>query len=222
MPYRRTDNVVRRMAARRAAILRAARQMAAEGGMGSVQIAAVAERTAIATGTVYRYFPSKSDLVAALIASLSEEEIAILRRAAAAAPGPLSALSATIATFASQVLRHRKLAWALTAEPVDSETDAVRLGFRRALTAELEARIAAAMAARHFPEQDARRSATALVGALLDGLLGPLAPEIGEDGTAEREAVQALTLLSLRALGVVDARARGLVVQIALPARERA
>ena len=35
-----------------------------------------------------------------------------------------------------------------------------------------------------------------------------------------RDAVQALTLLSLRALGVVDARARGVVVQIALPAAE--
>jgi hypothetical protein len=32
--------------------------------------------------------------------------------------------------------------------------------------------------------------------------------------------VQSLTLLALRALGIVDARARGLVVQTALPAVE--
>ncbi|MDE2063469.1 MAG: TetR/AcrR family transcriptional regulator, partial [Bradyrhizobium sp.] len=33
-----------------------------------------------------------------------------------------------------------------------------------------------------------------------------------------RDAVQTVTLLALRAVGVMDARARGLVVQAALPA----
>jgi hypothetical protein len=56
-----------------------------------------------------------------------------------------------------------------------------------------------------------------LVGALLEGLIGPLAPtDIAEPARA-REAVQTLTLLALRGLGVVDARARGLVVQTVLP-----
>ena len=43
----------------------------------------------------------------------------------------------------------------------------------------------------------------------------PLAP----DATGrERDVVQALALTALRALGVADARARGIVVQTALPA----
>ena len=42
MPYRRTENVVRRLAEREQAILDAASAIAAEGGMGAVQIAAVA------------------------------------------------------------------------------------------------------------------------------------------------------------------------------------
>ena len=95
--------------------------------MAAVQIAPVAERAGIAAGTVYRYFPAKTELVGALIASVSEREIAALRRAADAAPGPLSALAAAIATFAARALRSRKLAWAVIAEPVDAETDAVRL-----------------------------------------------------------------------------------------------
>jgi hypothetical protein len=42
-------------------------------------------------------------------------------------------------------------------------------------------------------------------------------------GTARtRDAAQALTVLALRALGVVDARARGLVVQTPLPTPEDA
>ena len=96
MPYRRTENVVRRLAARHDAILAAAAALAAEGGMAAVQIAPVAERAGIAAGTVYRYFPSKTDLVAALVAAVSEREIGAMRRAADAAPGPLSALAAAI------------------------------------------------------------------------------------------------------------------------------
>ena len=100
MPYRRTENVARRLAARRDAIIAAARQMASEGGMAAVQIAAVAARAGIAAGTVYRYFPAKTDLVAALLTEIAEREIGALRGAADAAPGPLSALSAAIMSFA--------------------------------------------------------------------------------------------------------------------------
>src|SRR6266568_6781536 len=102
MVSRPTENVVRRLAERQEAIVAAARALAAEGGMAAVQIAPVAARAGIAAGTVYRYFPSKTDLVAALVAAVSEHEIGALRRAADAAPGPLSALAAAIATFASR------------------------------------------------------------------------------------------------------------------------
>ena len=184
--------------------------------MAAVQIAPVAERAGIAAGTVYRYFPSKTDLVAALVAAISEREIAAVRRAAEAAPGPLSALAAAIATFAARALRNRRLAWAVIAEPVDAEIDALRLGYRKAFATELEKQIAAAIAGGHLPEQDAKLAAPALAGALLEGLIGPLAQPAEEAGQA-RAAVQMLTLLALRALGVVDARARGLVVQTVLP-----
>src|SRR5262249_18582374 len=137
--------------------------------------------------------------------------------AADAAPGPLSALAAAIASFAGRALQQRRLAWAVTAEPVDADTDAARQHYRRALADEMAARIRAAIQAQQLPEQDAGVAAAAVVGAVLEGLVGPLAPEgIGEPAKA-REAVQALMLLALRGLGVVDARARGLVVQTALP-----
>jgi len=216
MPYRRTENVVRRLAEREQAILAAARALAAEHGMGAVQIAAVAERAGIAAGTVYRYFPSKTDLVAELVAAVAARELAAMRAAADAAPGPLSALAAAIATFAARALRQRSLAWAMTAEPVDAEINAVRLDFRQALASELETRIKAAIAGKHLPGQDARVAAPAVLGALVEGLIGPLAPSQHAPGAA-RAAVQSATLFGLRALGVVDARAIGLVAQVALP-----
>ncbi len=217
MAYRRTEKVERRLTARRDAILAAARAAAAEGGMAAVHIAPVAERAGIAAGTVYRYFPAKTDLVAALVAAVSEQELAAMRRAADAAPGPLSALVAAIATFAARMLRGRRLTWAMLGEAVEADIDAARLAFRRSLAAELEARIGAAAAGGHLPEQDASLSAPALLGALIEGLIGPLAPKSSDGDPAKtRAAVQTVTLLALRALGVVDARARGLVVQTSL------
>src|SRR5580704_8199069 len=147
MPYRRTENVVRRLAARHAEIIAAARAAASEGGMAAVQIVPVAQRAGIAAGTVYRYFPGKIDLVASLLARLSEREVGALRRAADGAPGPLSALAASIMTFATRILRDRRLAFAAIAEPVDPDLDAVRLTFRQALAAEFVQRIAAAVKA---------------------------------------------------------------------------
>src|SRR5437868_4240019 len=125
MVYRRTHQVVKRLAARRSAILAAARDAAAEAGMAAVQIAPVAVRANVAAGTVYRYLPA----------------------------------------------------------------------------------------------QDTALAATALLGALHESLVGPLAPENLEDPAKLRDAVQTVTLLALRAVGVLDARARGLVVQATVPAR---
>jgi AcrR family transcriptional regulator len=217
MPYRRTENVVRKLAARHDAIVAAACEVAAEGGMAAVQIAPVAERAGIATGTVYRYFPSKSELVAALVAALAEREMAALESAADAAPGPLSALAAAIATFAARALANRRLAFALIAEPVEPEIDRARASYRQALAAEVEKLIRRALDAGRLPDQDAALAAAALLGALIAALVGPHAPAVSDDPGQVRARVQMLTLFALRALGVVDARARGLVVQTVLP-----
>jgi len=211
MAYRRTERIIRRQAERHDAIVAAAGRAASEGGMAAIQIAPVAARAGIAAGTVYRYFPSKTELVGALVASAAEREIAAVRRAAEAAPGPLSALAAAIATFAGRAARNRRLAWAMIAEPADADT--MRLAYRKALAEQFEALVSAAVAGGHMPEIDRARAVPALIGALIEGLAGPLAADLGGDEAKTREAVQTLTLFALRGLGVVDARARGLVVQ---------
>jgi hypothetical protein len=111
---------------------------------------------------------------------------------------------------------------ALTIEPVDPETDQARLSFRRALVSEIGARLATAREHGHLADTDPALAAPAIVGALLAGLLGPLAPAIAAEEPAARSAVQALALQVLRGVGIVDARARGLVVQAKWPASEKA
>ena len=215
MPYRRTENVSRRLAARRAAIVAAARAAASEGGLAALQIEPVAARAGIAAGTVYRYFPGKTDLVTALLGEIADAEIGALRHAATTAPGPLSALAAAIMTFAARALRERRLLYAAIAEPVDADLNATRATFRKTLAAEFAGLITAAASRGQLPEQDVALATAALLGILIEGLLGPHAPDaVGR----ARAVVQSLTLIALRALGVADARARGLVVQTALPA----
>lgn len=218
MVYRRTHQVVKRLAARRTAILNAARDAAADGGMAAVQIAPVATRANVAAGTVYRYFPSKAELISELIADVSRAELAAIRRAADAAPGPSSALAAAVTTVAVHVVSNRKLAWGILAEPVDVDVTESRMASRREIAAEMELRIDAAMRAGHLPTQDTALAATALIGALHESLVGPLAPGDLDDPVKLRDAVQTITLFALRAVGVLDARARGLVVQAVMPA----
>src|SRR3954471_24991621 len=217
MVYRRTQQVVKRLAARRSAILAAARDAAADGGMAAVQIAAVGVRASVAAGTVYRYFPSKADLISELIAEVSRDELAAIRRAAEAAPGPSSALAAAVTTVAVHVLSQRKLAWGILAEPVDVDVPTSRLAGRREIAGGLATRNDAALRVGHLPAQNTSLAATALLGARHESLVGPLAPDNTDDPARLRDAVQTVTLLALRAVGVMDARARGLVVQAVLP-----
>src|SRR5215470_10133731 len=175
MPYRRTENVVRRLAARHEAIMAAAREIATDGGMVA------------------------------------------LEAAAKAAPGPLSALAAVITAFAARALAQRRLAIALFCEPVESDVDRARLRYRHALASEFEKLIRRALETGRLPDQDAALAAPALLGALIEGLIGTRAPPVPADPGQARARVQMLTLFALRALGVIDARARGLVVQTELP-----
>src|SRR6202521_513062 len=153
MAYRRTEPVLQHLAARHDDIIADAQAIAAESALGAVQIVPVAARAGIAAGAVYRYFPAKTELVAELAASVGKREIAAMRRAADAAPGPLSALCAAVATFAARALSNRRLAYGVMAEPVEGSADIVRKQ-RGALAAELAARISAAMAIGQLPKQD--------------------------------------------------------------------
>ena len=64
MPYRATERTEARRAAAREAIVAAAHALIAHGGYRAASVAAVAGRAGVATGTVYRHFPSKAELFA--------------------------------------------------------------------------------------------------------------------------------------------------------------
>src|SRR6188472_4308487 len=155
MPYRPTVNTERKRAATRERVVAAARELIAHGGYREAQVAAVAARAGVATGTVYRHFPSKADLFAEVFRRASQREVDATRAAAEAAAGPAQLqIAAAAEAFARRALRGRRLAWALLAEPVDPAVEVERLAFRRAYAAGFAALLADGIAAGELPEQD--------------------------------------------------------------------
>ncbi|MFG2090228.1 MULTISPECIES: TetR family transcriptional regulator [unclassified Spirillospora] len=61
---------------RRKRIVQAAAALASRGGIEAMQMRTVSERAGVALGTLYRYFPSKMDLVVAVVS----EELDLLER----------------------------------------------------------------------------------------------------------------------------------------------
>ncbi|MFE6856262.1 TetR/AcrR family transcriptional regulator, partial [Streptomyces sp. NPDC057674] len=132
MPYRRTPAVQARLDAQRASVVDAARALLSEQGYAGCTVAAVAARAGIATGSVYRHFPGKTELSVELFRTVVSREVAAVSEAAGH-PGHRSAAErvvAVIETFALRALKSPRLAYALLAEPVDPAVDAERLVFR--------------------------------------------------------------------------------------------
>jgi AcrR family transcriptional regulator len=183
--YRPTERTEARKAEVRAGIVAAARRLIARGGYAEAQVAAVAADAGVATGTLYRHFPSKSELFAEVFRDASQREVDAM--AAAAAEGAASAterIAAGVETFARRALRSPRLAYALLAEPVDPAVEVERLAFRRAYRDVLARVIADGIDAGELPAQDVEVSAAALVGAIGEALVGPLSPAAAGEAEA--------------------------------------
>ncbi len=201
MPYRKTARVAARLADNRDRIVQAARRLVAESGFRDAQIVAIAAAAGVATGSVYRHFPSKAELFTEVLAITSRHEVEVLA-AIAAAGGPASArLADAIRAFAARALRARALAYALIAEPVDPEIDAARRLYRHAV-GEVFARILAdGVRAGEFPAHDVAAAAACAVGALLEGLVGPLAPAAKGDARVHARVAESIVEFCLHGVG---------------------
>jgi AcrR family transcriptional regulator len=181
-------------------ITTAALELISEGGYVAAPVAAVAERAGVAVGTVYRHFPSKSDLFAEVFREASQREVDAMAEGAAATKGASAAerVKAGVVTFARRALANRRLAWALLAEPVDPAVEAERLHFRHSYRDVLVDVIADGVRSGELPGQDPGATATALVGAIGEAMVGPLSPTNGADPEA---TIESLVNFCIRAIG---------------------
>ena len=206
MPYRRTPQIQARMQAQRASILAAAAELLAEGGYAACSIVAVSQRAGVASGTVYNHFANKADLAAQLFRDIAGRELDAVRHAAAGGTA-LDRATAVIETFAGRAMKEPRRAYALLAEPVDPAVDALRLEFRRAFRDVFAAAIDDGVRSGELPPQNTPVVAAALVGAIAEALVTPLAtasrpPSAGD--AAVPDAVADLITFTDRAVGGRD------------------
>lgn len=179
MAYRRTDQVEARLADNRNRILAAARTLVSEGGWAEAQVGHVAAAASLATGTVYRYFPSKAHLCVEVLSTVSQREVDVLHAIANGndSDTPTQRLHAAITTFVERAMRNRRLAYALIAEPCEPAIDQARLTYRHAISEQIVRTVRAGQASGDFrPHLDPNLAATVIVGGFMEGLIGPLSP----------------------------------------------
>jgi AcrR family transcriptional regulator len=171
--YRPTPRTEARRAEVRDRIVRAAFELIRRGGYREASVAAVAAGAGVATGTVYRHFPSKAELFAEVFRVASQHEVDAVSQAMAV-PRPVGdRIAAGVETFARRALRGRRLAWALLAEPVDPAVESERLVFRRAYAQVFASSLREGVLEGSLPPQDPELTAVALVGAIGEVLTQP-------------------------------------------------
>lgn len=179
-------------------ILAAARDVVAESGWRDAQIALIAHRAGVATGSIYRHFESKADLYAQVLGMVSEREVAVVA-AIVDAEGPASQrLVDAIYLFSMRAMRARQLAYAMIAEPCEPQIDVARLRYRAELAQQIARLVEQGVEAGEFVAIDPALAASCVTGAFMEALVGPLAPEAAQDTAAARATAQAIAGLAAR------------------------
>ena len=177
-------------------LLAAAGSVIEEGGYGAASVLAIAQRAGVASGTLYRHFPSKEDLfVEVFRRACAGEERAMSAAGDAMAPTAteVDRLEQVLVPDARRALRRPRLSWALIAEPVDPRVDAERIAYRARYTAFVAGVLDAAVDGGEVPALEVAFTAAAIVGGCGEALVGPLAPNAA--GRKDDDAV----ISSLRA-----------------------
>ena len=176
MPYRPTEKTRLRLAETREAIVSAALDQVAEGGYASAGVQAVAARAGVATGTVYRHFGSKAELFAEVFRTAANRELEVVERTVAETGGSaIERIAAAGEAFCRRALAGKRLAWSQIAEPVDPAVEGERLVLRRGYRDAFASVLDDGVAAGELPAHDTATVAAALVGAMGEALVGPLA-----------------------------------------------
>lgn len=175
MAYQPTKKTEANKASKRKKIIAVTQQRISEAGFAGVSMANIAKDSGIATGTLYRYFPSKQALCTDVFRIYTEVEVELIHRLTTE-PGrkPAEKLASAIEAFARRAIKSRRLAWSLIAEPLDPTLEAERLHYRKSYADIYTHLIDEGVEQQQFRPQISTVSAAAIVGAMAESLVGPL------------------------------------------------
>ena len=159
-----------RRAATRDRILAAAHDLVASGGWAAANIVDVARAAGIATGSIYRHFPSKGALCAEVFRIAADREVELMARIADGDGTAAERLARAIEAFCRRALAAPTLTYALMAEPVDPDVEEARLRSKRAHRKVFAALLREGVDNGEFAPLDPPVVASALVGAMQEAL----------------------------------------------------
>jgi AcrR family transcriptional regulator len=207
MPYRSTARTEARRLDTRGRVVTAALKLLAERGYNAVTMADVALAAGVGVGTLYRQFPSKPELFREAYDLATRRELQVVEHALAQDLPAADRIAAAVRDSALRALTGRTLGRVLLVEPVGPMLEAERLRFRSAYRDLFAATIADGVGRGELPAQDAGLSATALMGAILEVVFGPISP-VGAAVESADQVIDALVALCRGALHV-EGRDRG-------------
>jgi AcrR family transcriptional regulator len=201
MAYRPTERTEQRKAQAREAIVSAALEQLADGGYASATVQTVAGRAGVATGTVYRHFPSKAQLFAEAFRRASSVEMDVFAEATSDDGRSSSErIAAAVEAFARRALASPTRAYALIAEPVDPAVETERLAFRRGYRDLVVDVLNDGIDRGELEAHDKETTAAALVGAIGEALVGPLSPAADHGPRRHESLIAAVVQFCLTAL----------------------
>lgn len=205
MPYQPTEKTRQNSVRKRARLLAAASSIVAGRGFSGATITAIATIGGTSVGTVYSYFANRDALLVEVFRQGAAHELALVRAAVAAETDVAARLDALVRTFARRALNGRTQAWALLFEPVSPAVEDQRLVFRQAYVTLMEDIVREGVASGRLVPQDPAVSASALIGAISEALVGRLNPAGGGPLTATMPAddvvIDEIRALCFRAIG---------------------
>ena len=211
MAYQATKKTEANKANKRKKIIKATQKRIREAGFAGVSMANIAKEAGVATGTLYRYFPSKQALCTEVFRIYTEIEVSLVHDLAIEPDKtPAQRLIAAIEAFSRRAVKSRHLAWSLIVEPLDPALEAERLLYRASYAAIYTQLIEEGIEQHQFHPQISSVSAAAIVGALAESLVGPLsvlaqhaeqAKNTSSKTTDHEQLIQNITRFCLSAVG---------------------
>jgi len=201
MPYRSSDKTRQKKDAKRTAMMQAAVQIFAERGYQAATIRDIVKEADVSIGTFYFYFPDKETLFVHLYEETADFLIHTLQQAAnsrttfARQVDAILQAYVSIAIFEPAVVELLLVAGVGTVPALTAKT----ASFREKLILVWQIPLTEAMKKGQVPDQNERRTAEGLVGAVDQIILGLLAQPDREDIAAG--AVRDMNQFVLRATG---------------------
>lgn len=190
MAYRRTQLVEQKQKESRHRIVSAARRLVVTGGWCNCLLTNIAKESGVATGSIYTHFAKITDLYIEVFVKIADEELAVISEIARSNGSPEDRLVKAINVFSFRAMRGRTKAYAVMAEPVAPEVEAVRQDFRKRFVDEYETIVTQGAREGVFRSQNSKVSANCIVGAISETLVQPLSAH-AELGTKEDSQIQA-------------------------------